>query len=428
MRAFIFLLTFLFAHSFCLSQVKKITDPLTPCSETADDVPGIYTDHTNPKYPSSLKGSATQKAAMLKNLIAIEKLEEASRKNFKLTGCAARVSFSSLNLGSDGSNPLQSYGYQLGVYQYVCHVKELVTKIVPEYRTVLRVDINPRIDVGAKAGGIGEFSINGRFKYEIPVEAKKGADFESVRKNNPSKVSQYISEDMMLNNRSSDYKNKHADFMKIFNGGSYTEHWMQGDMYDKRSPDSYKWIDRRYLITKPGVPLLIPVSRKQWLQDMLEYLEIEKANFYFDHAEKLKNIGSNTADWAIRDKKILEEDKNAYPKIYEAKKAKIAELLSKQNAEWLNKTAVVENNNKTYDATKRLENLGNFYEEENENVSALYVLNPVYSKSSTNDHTKPLFMEVQFRYEEAKDRGFSTRLFNNWEANFDFDALRKMLQ
>lgn len=428
MKPNIIILFFLLAAAPCFSQPKKVTNPLTPCNGTADGVAGIYTDHTNPKYGShSIKGTASVKAAMTKNLIAIEKLEEASRRDFKLTGCAARVSFSGGSYNNYGKMAYAAYGYQLGIYEYVCHVTEHVTKIVDEYRTVLRVDLNPAIFTGAKAGGTGEFSINGRFHYEIPEEAKDGPDFENTRKNNPSRVSQYISESMMLANRSNNYKNKHSDFLKIINGEGYTENWIRGDRY-KPGSTSYKFIDRRYLITKQGVPLLIPVSRKQYLEDMLEYLEIEKANFYFDHAAKLKKIGNSATDRAKKDIAILEEDKNAYPRIYEAKKAKIKELLANKKPEWLQKHAVVDNNNRTYDANKRLENLGKFYDAEDEYISALYVLNPAYFTAPNGQPAKPLFMEVQMRYELTEDKGFSERYFTNFLENFKMEALRKMIE
>lgn len=224
---------------------QKIIAPQVPCKETADAVDGIYTDHTHPKYgPINLKGTAEEKGAMMKRLIAIEKLEEASRKDFKLTGCAARVSFARWGNSNYDKNVYARYGYQLGVYAYVCHITEHVPKIVDEYRTVFRVDINPFIPVGTKAGGTGEFSIPGGLSYEIPVEAKSGPGFENDSKNNPSRVSQYISESDMLANRSNDYKNKHADFLKIINGDGYVENWMNGSRYDKRDPDSYTWIDQ----------------------------------------------------------------------------------------------------------------------------------------------------------------------------------------
>jgi hypothetical protein len=407
----------------------KIMVPRVPCNETADAVDGIYTDHTNPKYGAfNLKGTAEEQGSMMKRLIAIEKLEEASRKDFKLTGCAARVSFARSGNSDYGKNAYARYSYQLGVYRYVCHVTEHVPKIVDEYRSVFRVDINPSIFSGTKAGGTGEFTINGEIRYDIPVEAKKGPGFENDKKNSPSKVSQYISESDMLANRSTDYKNKHTDFLKIINGEGYVENWMNGSKYDKRGPDSYTWVDRRYLITRPGVPLLVPVSRKQYLEDMLEYLEIEKANFLYSHAKMVKDYTDETTDLAKKKMALLEQDKNAYPKIYEAKKAKLKDILATQKPEWLQKPAVVDNNNRTYDANKRLESLGKFYEAEDEYLSALYVLNTVYFTAPNGQTTKPVFMEIQFRYETGREWGFSERLLNNFLRNFDIDGLKKMIR
>lgn len=428
MKRNIIILIYLLTSALCFSQSKKLTAPQVPCNGTADAVPGIYTNHTQPKYAINLKGSAAEKAVMMKTLINIEKLEESSRKDFKLTGCAARVSFARWGNSNYNKNSFVRYGYQLGVYQYVCHVTEHVPKIVDEYRTVVRIDINPEIPAGVNAGGTGEFSISPEIRYTIPVEAMLGPNFENEMKNNPSKVSQYISEAAMLTNRSNDYKNKHADFLKIINGEGYVENWIRGDRYEKRRPDSYKWIDRRYLITRPGVPLLVAVNRKQYLEDMLEYLEIEKTNFNYRNGEMMKDISNEHADWAKKRRAVLEADKMAYPKIYEARKAKLKELLTKSRPEWLQKPAVVDNNNRTYDINKRLESLGKFYEAEDEYTSALYVLNPAYFKSTNGQPTKPLFIEVQFRYELGKVEEFSERLFNNFLKNFDMSALRKMLE
>ena len=80
MRYNIILLFFLLPTTTIFSQTtKKITAPQTPCNGTADDVAGIYTNHTQTKYGFSLKGTTAEKAVMMKNLIGIEKLEEASR-------------------------------------------------------------------------------------------------------------------------------------------------------------------------------------------------------------------------------------------------------------------------------------------------------------------------------------------------------------
>ncbi|MBS1947997.1 MAG: hypothetical protein JST47_09540 [Bacteroidetes bacterium] len=401
--------------------IKKITAPQVSCNGTADDVPGIYTDHTQPKYGFSLKGTPAEKAVMMKNLIAIEKLEEASRKDFKLTGCVARVSFARTDNRTYGKNIYAGYGYELGVYQYVCHVTEHVPKIVDEYRTVFRVGTNPYLSPGgANVVGTGEFYT----KYGNPVYDIS----DEVKSKYPNRVSQYFSEQYLLTGRSDDYKNKHTDFLKLNNGNGFVENGWGDSRYKGISANSYYLIDRHYFITKPGVPLLIPVSRKQYLEDMLEYLEMEKANFELLNTKQLNDIANETAEWAKKKRDALQADKLAYPKFYEAKKAKLKDLLAKQKPEWLQKPAVVDQNTLLKESDKILEALGRFYDEEGEYKSALYVLNPAYFMGNNGQATKPLLIEVQFRYEISKDKGFSARLFDNWEKNFDIGALRKMVE
>ena len=422
----------------CFSQSKKITAPQVPCNNSADDVAGIYTNHNNTKYgPVSLKGNAAEKAAMMKNLIAIEQLEESSRKDFKLTGCAARVSFAQRDKSNYGKNVYARYGYQLGVYPYVCHVTEHVPKIVDEYRTVLRVDINPDlVNAGAALRpGTGNISFDKTattlmWGYDFPADALLGPNYEKSRMSNSSKVSKYISESNLLAGRSNAYKSYHQDFLKLNNGTGFVENYMAGSPYDKVTENSYRWIDRHYFITKPGIPLLIPVTRKQYLQDMLEYFEIEKANFNFTVDELLKNSAANNSDFALKQKQTWQAHKAAYSQHYEAKKARVKDLLTSKTEAWLNSPAIVAGNNATQDAKERLEQTGVFYEAEDrdKNIFALYVLNPAYLNTTSGTTTKPILMEVQFRYELGKDSGFSERLITNFSKNFDMEALRKMLE
>ncbi|MCO5239915.1 MAG: hypothetical protein M9904_07655 [Chitinophagaceae bacterium] len=427
MKKSILAITLFLSSTITFAQKKDLMGNV-PCNGTADDIPGIYTNHTNPKYPISLKGTSAEKTAMTNQLIAIEKLEEASRKEFQLTGCVARVSFANIT-GNNGSFHHTSYSYQLAAYQNVCHVTQHIVKTVDEYRTVLRVDINPTLagNVAPSEIGIGDVNISkypNTIQYQIPIDNIQG----NSSGNKQSNVSTYISERRLLNNRSNNYKDYHTDFLKLNNGNGYSENWMNGDRYGNNGPNSYQFIDRHYLITKPGIPLLIPVSRKQYLQDMLDYLEIEKANFEYDWNSKMKGLAGNNADYAKKQMDILQADKVAYPKLYAAKKEKLKQLLTGKKEDWLQKQAIVGNPGNAYDANERLKELGNFYDKEEEYKSALYVLNPEYFNRNTNQPAKPIFMEVQFRYEISADRGFSGRLIRNFEKNFDFNALRKRVE
>jgi hypothetical protein len=408
-------------------------EPAVPCQDQAeaDKLPGKYTDHTQPKYPINLKGSAQEKAAMTKMLITLEKMEEASRKDFTLTGCVARVSFANLGKKNFSAYSYLNYEYQLGVYQNVCHVTEHVVKTVGEYRTVLRVGVNPAVASGGIIpGGTGSFYLTDRniMHYEIPIDAKVGPNYNNDSQSNPSRISLYVSEAMVLSGRSDDYKNKHGDFLKLINGDGSVETWMSGSRYDKPNPKGYKLIDKHWLITKPGVPLLIPVTRKQFLEDLLEYYEIEKANFFYSVAEQMKNNAGVASENSKKRLAALEADKAAYPQIYEAQKARVQQILATEKAEWLQKPAVVANGTNIDDYNQRLANIGKFYEAEGEKTTAFYTYNPEYFKAGASQPTKPVLFEVQFRYELGPERGFSERLFNNFISNYDFKALRKMLE
>ena len=404
--------------------------PGKPCNGDADSQPGIYTDHTNPKYPSGLKGTVKEKPYMLSKLIAIEKLEEASRKDFQLTGCVARVSFGNFTPMKNHT----AYGYQLGVYQNVCNINEHIVKTVDEYYTVFRVNINAAPVSGMISPismGIGNFSIDksrASSQYEIQIDAVNGPNYSKDAASNPSRVSTYVSEKMLLTGRSDNYKDYHSDFVKLNTGVGYVENWQGGDRYATHTEKSSQFIDRHYMFIKPGQPLLLPVSRKQYLEDMLQYLEIEKANFKYASDDMVKKLSSTSSDFAKQRLAVVQADKDAYPQIYEAKKEKIKQLLSTQSAEWLQEQAIIGNDNNSYDANDRLKQLGKFYDKEGEYRVALYTMNPEYLKPNPTQPAKPSLIEVQFRYQIAADRGFSQRLFNNFLKNFDLSALQKMVE
>ncbi|GAB3519160.1 hypothetical protein [Emticicia fontis] len=431
--AALLLLLISFGNIYAQKAATSPTPPV-PCQDQAeaDRLPGKYTDHTQPKYPFNLKGTATEKAAMTKNLIVLEKLEEASRKDFTLTGCVARVSFANWGKTTYRNETYTRYGYQLGVYMNVCHVTEHVVKTVDEYRTVLRVDINPTFADGQVVpGGTGSFYLSDRntAHYEIPIDAKMGPTYDKDRITNPSRISRYISEAVVLTSRSNNYKDFHTDFLKLINGEGAVENWMSGSRYDKPNPKAYHWIDKHWLITKPGVPLLIPITRKQYLEDLLEYYEIEKANFFYSHAEQIKSLAGNTSDFAKKRLAVLEADKGLYLSLYEAQRAKVQQILATEKADFLQKPAVVASYGRNItDGNQRVADLGKFFEQEGEKTIALYQYNPQYFKQAAGDPTKPLLFEVQFRYEISPERGFSERLFNNFMAHYDFEALRKMLE
>lgn len=432
MKKHITILIFILKSIFLVAQSKAPKEAPVPCADQADAdrLPGKYKDHTQSRYRFNLKGTAQDRVTITKTLIELEKLEEASRKDFQLTGCVAEVSGSGGENNSYGGYLHTSYGYQLGIYQNVCHVTEHIVKMVGEYRTVLRVTINPCLATGGyMPAGVGDFYLtdkNRSVRYEIPFEAIQGINYTKDRNERPSRISMYVTEDRVLAHRSDDYKNKHSDFLKIINGDGFVENWYTGSRYDKVTPTSYQLIDRHWMITRPGIPLVVPVSRKQYLEDLVEYFEIEKANFNYSLAEKIKIDTKDGSDNAKKRLAVYEADKDAYPKLYEARNARIKELLTTKSADWLQKQAIIPRNSD--DLIQRVQNMEKFFDIAADNQTALYSYNPEYFKVNIHQPVKPVLIEVQFRYELRADRGFSARLFNNFVKNYDRKSLAKMLE
>lgn len=402
----------LFLTSSAEAQNKIVPQPCQDDNDAAHQ-PAIYFDHTRPKYPFNItEYNATDKAAIMKQLTAIEKLEEGSRANFKATGCVLRTSFSATSKTSFGGYTHASYGYQLGAYQLVCHVTEHVANEVGEYRTVFRVNVNPSLDQWHAYGEHYDFYLTDRsVRYDVSIRGITKAG--NVDRNTITRISQVVSQNQVTNDP--------KEFDKINNGTGYLESTMGGS-----NPKVYLWLDRKYYITKQGVPLLVPLTRKEYLEALLEYYEIEKKNFQTEMGYKINDDSRSTSPEAKKRMTIYEADKIAYQQIYEGKKAKVQNILSTQKSEWLQKQAVVANrqpgaNNYAEPANGLFE-----FNQFANTGELLYQFNPAYFKENVATPVKPVFFLVQFRYEMG--RYFSETLFNNFLKNYDFSALYKMLQ
>ena len=404
------------------AQNKPAVEAAVPCTDDADAdrLPGHYYDHTQPKYPISL-GSypAADKAAMTKQLIALEKLEEASRKDFQLAGCVARSHFSTLSKGFFGNYFHASYGYQLSLYQNVCHVREHVVKTVGEYRSVLRVDVNPSMSDRSFYSRSGDFYLSDKsVRYDIPADAtydKLNSGWLATHAG--SQITLFVSQDQLGGNK--------ENFDKINTGTGYTE-----DGRTSNDPKSYQLLTRVWYVTRPDKPLFLPITRKAYLEALLEFYEIEKVNFAQVMAWKIRDDSRSNSPEARKRLAIFEVDKEAYRKIYEDKKEKVSRLLSSQPAEWLQKQAVVApvrdlRPNDFNKPANGLLDFERFYDGEAKNTP-LYQFNPEYFSLNAQQPVKPVFMRVQLRYEPT--RGFSERFFENFLKNYDFGGLREMLK
>ncbi|MFN8252700.1 MAG: hypothetical protein U0V75_12560 [Ferruginibacter sp.] len=428
MKQYLFFFFLLSESLPVLSQTQNVVINQTPCTgKEVQAMPALYYNHTKPKYGIVLNGTntAADKVKIIATLNNIEKLEESSRKNFQATGCVMRVSYHSSSNNVSGRNYFSAYAhtaydYQLGFYQMVCNVQQHVVKEVTEYRSVFRVTANATLTEGSFYGEKGDFYITDKsIRYEIPTDAKwhgfYDKQYDIDRYSKRSNIVQYVSEEMVLNNKNSDYNNKHAAFLKLVNGEGYVENWLAGE---EKKNYIYKWTDRYYTVTKPGTPLLIPVTRKEFLEALLEYYEIEKYNFEWHSDYKLKNDPSKIS--------IINADKAAYNQVYEIKKTRISKLLQTKNTGWLQQQVAPPKGNRENDYTKASNGLFDFYDFEN--GTPIYKYNPEYFKANINDPLKPVYFLVEFRYEGGDEKQWSENLLRNFEKNFDFAALQKMTE
>jgi hypothetical protein len=406
----------LFSILFFIGATGRAQQPCEDDKEV-ERMPAKYYDHTQPKYPMYLGTySAQDKASIVKKLSAVEKLEESSRRGFQATGCELRSSFSTLSKTFFGNYFHASYSAQLAAYQNVCHVQQHIVKTVGEYRTVLRVDVNPSLSAARFYGELGDFYITDKsVRYEIAIDAeheKRNAGYLATHAG--TRISQFLSESLVSNSK--------REFDNINNGTGYTEDTLMGADSKK-----YQWLNRRWYITRPGMPLFVPVTRKEYLEALLEYYEVEKENFQNIVALKAKESAKSSSPEAKKRMAIYEADKAAYQRIYDAKKDHVKKMLANQSNDWLQKqAAVATRNSRPNDYQQASNGLFDFKQFENPGSrQSLVQYNPAYFKDKAATPVTPLFFRVQFRYEIG--RFFSETLFNNFIKNYDMEALRKML-
>jgi hypothetical protein len=207
------------------------------------------------------------------------------------------------------------------------------------------------------------------------------------------------------------------DLIKAINSG---ENYFQ-DVADKdiKLNNRNNYIYRYWFIKKKDIPVLIPVSRKEYLQSLLEYYEREKLHF--------KKLVAQ-----------LKEEKSSSLKYYDNWQKDIADKISvvqktldENNDKWLSAQAVVnpsEDNSKRYNAKlpeqTNYNRFWKFYDGE-KNIGGLYKYNPEYFKTSAKGAASPQLITIAFRYVTMPS---SRRMLNNFTKNFDFDAVRKMLE
>ncbi len=404
-----------------------------PCSsnEELNALPGKYIDAAHCEWPQQKAHwldqlvTATNKAAASKLLTRIETLEKESRKNFNLTGGVLKSSFGTPSNAVIvyGKNALLSYDLNTGYHEYFCYKNNL--KVNDEYSIVFRAYVNRFKDIEPA------FTFSDDYAY-----------YETYNKYN----GKFIALFGFI---------KQTEIKNINNGKGYYQDIAESSV---KPGDRSTFITRHWYFTKTGIQILIPVTRKEYLEALLEYYNREAIYT----AGKIKEIETECAGM-MKDpvkypqlyengKKNLTARKARYPdwqKKIEQKKAIVQKALKENNEDWLSKPAIVKAQKdhfswKNYygpgtndyvtvdvyyaDTPEDAKNTGAFTFSgfwDNKGGTMLYKYNPEYFKNAEKNPVKPFMIQLSYRYINTNP---GKALVENFTDNFDFDAVRNMLE
>lgn len=377
-------------------------------NSSADTVPGKYL--TAAQYPwlaaraeYFLKLSTTADKTKAREVLAkIETAEQKTHKGFVLTGGNWENYYSTTGYTYYNSTPAATYTFQSALYEFFCNKGSYIRN--SEYSTVLRIYVNalpinnlPRFLRYPFGSSFGEYDY--------------GIQYKDWKKHKPADVN--------------------APLISLFSylsctSTALTETINTGDTYfqdiadkDIKANNRSQFINRCWVISKKKQPVLLPVSRKEYLQSLLEYYEREKIYF-----PKLINQLTQDHNKSVSQYSNWEAD-------VAAKAETVQKNLTEKSDEWLSAQAVInqaEESALTYKAgfnekTNR-NRFWSFYDGK-KNSEPLYKYNPGYFAITGKNAASPQFITVVFRYVTSPA---SLRISDNFTRKFDFEFLRKMLE
>jgi hypothetical protein len=424
--------------------VEPVSAQLPSCSSAAElaSLPGKHIDAAHFEWPAAkaswlneLKTTANKTMAN-QVLTQLEGLEKDSRKDFSLTGAVLKSSFSgAAPYYINGKLNIAPYSFQLGCYEYICVNKK--TMVNDEYENVLRAYVNSFKDL------VEAFSVNNPPFYQTP--------------------NQYDGKFIRLHYF---YRFRNPPLLQAMTKGIGMYQDVDEASVKQGSRNTY--ITRHWYITRPGAPLLRPVTRKEYLQGLLEYYEREKlgvnkilADAKAEYDRKMNNLKSRVVkasyersneEWAKDYQKtytIATNPYRHYTQQCEARAALVTKALQTNNAEWLAKPALVNPRPGTItisipcDATANgqqnvdvmnadtkadAQQYGSyaftgFWDDRNGDV--LYQLNDDYFAKGVVNPAKPQLIELAYRYVKIP---MGQKLVENFTEHFDFGAVAQLLK
>jgi len=373
-----------------------------------DAAPGKYITAAQYPWPAvraeyfSKMTTAADKAMAKQTLEKLEKVELQSRNNFNLTGGNWENLFVTVGYKYFGNAKLGAFTFESSLHEYFCVKGKSVRN--SEYSSVLRMYVNAlqlttldRFLSSPFGSSFGSYDFGMQYadwKNHKPadVNAKLIDLFTYISCNNPELLE------------------------AINSGNNYFQDVPEKNIKPNNRNNS---IYRYWFIKKKDSPVLVPVSRKEYLQSLLDYYEREKIHFT-KLVAKLKEEHDNSIKY------YNNWETDVADKIAGVKKA-----LNENNEEWLAAQAIINpaaDNEKRYNAhlpeQTNYNRFWKFYDKENKSVP-LYKYNPAYFKNNTLNSAKPQIITIAFRYVTIPS---SLRLLNNFTKNFDFELVKKMVE
>lgn len=387
MKSFLF---FLLVYSTAFAQ---------PCTKTDDllNIPGSLKDHT--KFPiGGGTFTALEKPVAMKTLIGAENL---CKKGFTLKGGEASSWFHIPDGGYYDVYKFTCYQLKIGFYQHVCVNGKKVNS--SEYGVDFNVIANPRLI------------------HHFPFASDPSTDEFYV---NRPKLG-YLSIPLFR------YLSMPDSMGKLINSGN-------GFFDDPYGNNFYPHTDvfRTWYITKPGTTILLPVSRKEFLESLLEFYDREKLFVTKRMNIKINESVRYMADYQksgnkamyqshLENKQQAEKTMAELDGIIRNKKQVVQDIL-KKDTNWLQQPATV-------DPAKRMQfddrnsrasmAFNGFFSGPNANI--IYRHNPTLAAELKTQPAKPLFFKVQFRYKAGE--AYSKGILDGFVRGFDFEGLRKLL-
>lgn len=380
------------------------------CKTTAelDATPGKYLTAAQYPWPAARAEyfnkmtTAADKEMAKKTLGDIEKTEAQSHAGFNFTGGSWENYYTTGGNQYLGKTKLGQYSFQAALYEYFCTKGKLTRN--SEYSTVLRMYVNK-----LQLTTLDKF-LFAPFGSSFP-DYDYGMQFADWKNHKPADVN------AQLINLFTYFTCNNKQLLEAINtGNNYFQDVADKDIKpNNRSNPIYRY----WFIKKKDIPVLVPVSRKEYLQSLLEYYEREKLHFAKLVAQLKEDKSSSIKYYANWQKDVAD-------KISVVNKA-----LSENDEKWLSAQAIInpsEDNSKRYNAKLPEQTNHNrfwkFYDDV-KNEGGLYKYNPDYFKTSAKGTASPQLITIAFRYVTMPS---SLRMFDNFTKNFDFDAVRKMVE